>query len=79
MLKINDEVFNNPLLLGTARYPSLETLKNAVERSGVDIITVSLRRETSRSSDFADFSNYLMSSGKKSFLTRPAQEASRLP
>ncbi|MXV44462.1 thiazole synthase [Saccharibacter sp. 17.LH.SD] len=34
------------LLLGTARYPSPACLQEAVEKAHVDIVTVSLRRET---------------------------------
>jgi thiazole synthase len=34
------------LLLGTARYPSPAILEEAVRRSGTEIVTVSLRRET---------------------------------
>jgi thiazole synthase len=34
------------LLLGTARYPSPAVLEEAVRRSGTEIVTVSLRRET---------------------------------
>ncbi|MFW8594681.1 thiazole synthase [Cribrihabitans neustonicus] len=34
------------LLLGTAQYPSPATLSAAIEASGTDIVTVSLRRET---------------------------------
>jgi thiazole synthase len=34
------------LLLGTARYPSPAILQEAVRRSGAEIVTVSLRRET---------------------------------
>jgi thiazole synthase len=34
------------LLLGTARYPSPNVLAEAVRRSGTEIVTVSLRRET---------------------------------
>lgn len=37
------------LLLGTARYPSPATLEEAVRRSGTEIVTVSLRRETAGS------------------------------
>ena len=36
---------NNPLLLGTARYPSPAVLEQAVRESGVEVVTVSLRRE----------------------------------
>lgn len=35
-----------PLFLGTAQYPSPQALKDAITASGVDVITVSLRRET---------------------------------
>jgi len=38
--------FESRLLLGTARYPSPDSLRQAVERSGVEIVTVSLRRES---------------------------------
>ena len=36
----------NPLLLGTARYPSPAVLEKAVKAAGSDVITVSLRRES---------------------------------
>ena len=36
----------NPLLLGTARYPSPAVLEKAVIAAGSDVITVSLRRES---------------------------------
>ena len=36
----------NPLLLGTARYPSPAVLEKAVRAAGSDVITVSLRRES---------------------------------
>ncbi len=37
---------NNPLFLGTARYPSPAILADAVKRSGTEVVTVSLRRES---------------------------------
>ena len=37
---------DNPLLLGTARYPSPAVLEKAVRAAGSDVITVSLRRES---------------------------------
>jgi thiazole synthase len=37
---------NSRLLLGTAQYPSPKVLADAIQASGSDIITVSLRRET---------------------------------
>ncbi|MGX5733064.1 thiazole synthase [Bosea thiooxidans] len=36
----------NPLFLGTARYPSPAILADAVRRSGAEVVTVSLRRES---------------------------------
>jgi len=36
----------NPLFLGTAQYPSPAILAEAVKRSGVEVVTVSLRRES---------------------------------
>lgn len=38
--------FESRFLLGTARYPSPESLRQAVVRSGSEIVTVSLRRES---------------------------------
>lgn len=37
---------NCPLMLGTARYPSPAVLADAVKAAGVEIVTVSLRRES---------------------------------
>ncbi|HRQ81200.1 MAG TPA: thiazole synthase, partial [Azospirillaceae bacterium] len=37
---------NRPLMLGTARYPSPAVLADAVKAAGVEIVTVSLRRES---------------------------------
>ena len=37
--------FNSRLLLGTARYPSPESLREAITRSGAQIVTVALRRQ----------------------------------
>ncbi len=39
------ETLHSRLLLGTARYPSLDSLGAAVRSSGTDILTVSLRRQ----------------------------------
>ncbi len=38
---------NSRLLLGTAQYPSPKVLQDAISKSGTDIITVSVRRESS--------------------------------
>lgn len=45
MLKLYDKSVSNRLLLGTASYPSLQLMKEAIARSGTEVITVSLRRQ----------------------------------
>lgn len=45
----------NPLFLGTARYPSPAILTEAVKRSGTEVVTVSLRRESSGQGAGQDF------------------------
>ncbi|MFS8114156.1 thiazole synthase [Rhizobium jaguaris] len=46
MLDLYGTQIGSRLLLGTARYPSPVVLAEAVKRSGTEIVTVSLRRET---------------------------------
>lgn len=48
-LRLYETEFTSRLLLGTAQYPSPETLGRAVAASGTQIVTVSLRRETAQS------------------------------
>ena len=48
MLTLYGQRFTSRLLLGTAQYPSPESLKQAVAASGAEIVTVSLRREFAR-------------------------------
>ena len=48
MLDIYGERFKSRLLLGTAQYPSPATLRQAVEASSAEIVTVSLRRRSAR-------------------------------
>ena len=45
MWTLADKTFTSRLLLGTARYPSPESLREAVRRSGAEIVTVALRRQ----------------------------------
>lgn len=40
------EKINSRLFLGTARYPSLSVLNQAIENSGTNVVTLSLRRES---------------------------------
>lgn len=46
MLNFYDCEFSSRLLLGTAQYPSPAILRDAIQKSGTEIVTVSLRRET---------------------------------
>lgn len=46
MLEVYGTQLRSRLLLGTARYPSPSIMADAVSRSGTEIVTVSLRRET---------------------------------
>ena len=45
--------FTNRMLMGTANYPSFEILKDAIKKSEVEIITLSLRRQTSKNAENA--------------------------
>lgn len=51
--------FVSRLLLGTARYPSLEILRQAVLRAKPDVLTVSLRREAADAPSGTRFWNVL--------------------
>ncbi|MGM7703404.1 thiazole synthase [Pseudalkalibacillus sp. Hm43] len=44
MLKIGDFTFNSRLLLGTGKYPNFDVQKQAVEVSGTEILTFTVRR-----------------------------------
>lgn len=45
-MDIYGETISSRLLLGTARYPSPDILKQSITASGAEIVTVSLRRES---------------------------------
>ncbi|WP_432286631.1 thiazole synthase [Aminobacter sp. BA135] len=47
MLELYGQQVSSRLLLGTALYPSPAIMADAIKASGADIVTVSLRRETS--------------------------------
>lgn len=49
-LTIGDHTFNQRLILGTARYPSLHCMKEAIIASKTNLITVSIRRQTAHQS-----------------------------
>ena len=54
-MQIYGTEITSPLLLGTAQYPSPTVLNAAIDASGTQIITVSLRRETAHGSGAAFF------------------------
>lgn len=47
MLRLYNEIFTSRLLIGTACYPSLKVMSEAIQASNAEIITVSLRRQLS--------------------------------
>jgi thiazole synthase len=46
MWQLAGREFNSRLLLGTARYPSPDNLRQAITQSGAEIVTVALRRQS---------------------------------
>ena len=46
MWKIGDEIFEQRLWLGTARYPSPTIMQQAIQGAQTEVITISLRRQT---------------------------------
>ena len=54
-LKLYGQEFNSRLLLGTAGYPSPQTIRSAVSAARAEIITLSLRRENARNADGQKF------------------------
>ena len=43
-LKIGDKTYASRLLIGTARYPNLDVMRQAIEASRAEIVTVGIRR-----------------------------------
>ena len=43
-LKIADREFRSRLLMGTGKFSSHETMRDALDASGAEIVTVALRR-----------------------------------
>jgi thiazole synthase len=81
MLKIADRSFRSRLFLGTGKFSSAETLKQAIEASGSEMITVALRRVDLN--DPADDIMNVLDRAKYLFLpntsgARDAKEAVRL-
>lgn len=45
LLRIYDRTYKSRLLLGTARYPSPAIMADAIQQSGCELLTISLRRQ----------------------------------
>ncbi|WP_406872710.1 thiazole synthase [Aminobacter sp. P9b] len=63
MLELYGQQVSSRLLLGTALYPSPAIMAEAIRASGVDIVTVSLRRETSGGKTGGQFWSLIQSLG----------------
>lgn len=46
MWQLADKTLSNRLLVGTAQYPSLDSLKQALTLSGTEVVTVALQRQS---------------------------------
>ena len=80
-LVIAGRSFRSRLLLGTGKFPSLESMASAVRASGSEIVTVALRRaekgaETGNLLDYLDPEEYLILPNTSG--ARDAEEAVRL-
>src|ERR1041384_2954313 len=83
-LKIADRTFKSRLILGTGKFPSPEAMRDALEASGTEMVTVALRR-ADLSGKRDPFANILEFIDSKKFLLLPntsgamnAEEAVRL-
>ncbi|MCF6438496.1 thiazole synthase [Pseudoalteromonas luteoviolacea] len=63
-LNIYGEYFNSRLLIGSALYPSPQIMQQAIQSSGAEIVTVSLRRQNSVSAG-EDFWQLIKETGLK--------------
>jgi len=63
MLELYGQQVSSRLLLGTALYPAPAIMAEAIKASGVDIVTVSLRRETSGGKAGGQFWSLIQSLG----------------
>ena len=63
MLELYGQQVSSRLLLGTALYPSPAIMTEAIKASGADIVTVSLRRETSGGKTGGQFWSLIQSLG----------------
>ena len=84
MLTISDRTFSSRLFLGTGKFPSNESMRDALEASGTEIVTVALRRadlsgkkdKFANILDFVDPEKYLLLANTSGAMD--AEEAVRL-
>jgi thiazole synthase len=84
MLKISDRIFSSRLFLGTGKFPSNESMRDALAASGTEIVTVALRRADLSGKndpfanilDFVDPEKYLLLANTSGAMN--AEEAVRL-
>ena len=62
-LKLYDQELNSRLLVGTALYPSPEIMAKAIEASGSDMVTLSLRRQDPSNNQGQVIWQYIQQSG----------------
>jgi len=62
-LNLYDKAFNSRLLVGTALYPSPAIMRESVEASGAEIITLSLRRQNPEQQQGKMLWDYIRDSG----------------
>jgi len=44
LLTLGKKQFRSRLIVGTGKYPTFEVMRDAIERSGAEIVTVAVRR-----------------------------------
>ncbi|GAB1268792.1 thiazole synthase [Aurantivibrio infirmus] len=64
-LQLYGELFSNRLLLGTALYPSLQSMLDAINDAQVDIVTLGLRRQDPNNQGGDSFWQAIKQSNKK--------------
>lgn len=64
-LTLYGESFDSRLLLGTALYPSPQTMLDAIHASGCDLVTLGLRRQSPQTRDGAQIWQAIQNTGRK--------------
>ena len=75
LLRIADREFSSRLILGTGKFSSPEMMRNALEASGAELVTVALRR-ANLSGEKDPFANILEYIDRDNFLLLPQYQRS---